>query len=773
MLAARGLPGKDGKKGADGAPAAQVIETRCVFTKDLVEIISVYDNGDLMKADLTPVRDYLEKHVEGYAEEKIANIFEQMDTTLLELGTPIKVYRGWWSAETKYGIGDVVRSGKTFYICIGDVPRGSLDPEKWTIFGGGGSGAPGGGSSQSGLTAPKDQSYLQLVSWTPGTSNVIDPGTWIDGRTLIGIVDVPQELYDTSVLPKNQLVQGKLVYVRSEGLLYEYIVDPTTAAGTIDDWKPLVSGVTYVGRMGDLPTSAVNGQLFIVRMDMGGRTLNRLVTWRDVGNIDVSAVLSGSMPIPDGSSETLTVTFPSGATTAAENDDFVVEIGLDTGVAITRVITVLRGETPDDIASKIQTAFDVGAPEVAATVSGNVVTLAPSAGFAIDSFFTTASQTAGARGGWVFVNRENWMKALRSDPDQASDQQPGDLQITTEANGKELKVFENGAWQTVYSEDDVKAWIAAGSQFQGTVEESGHDVAGAVDLDALPAQTALSLGEKAHYWIWVGSPSHTIAANTIGGAASAIDGAALSVGDWIIVAETFSGSGVFEYRVIPGDLMSRTVARQMFSMQSWVQGAWPEDSVVVYQGDVYRAPQAITAQDPAPDDPASTWTKVNISGGLKVATDDGQLPPTAPTGQVWIILSSATYGGQALVAYDHAARNWEELGGGGQPLDFSQSVELIGVGSPVGSVIAYAGKTLPDGWLFVTVAVSRQQIIQSFMPHLGISTTLPDLRNHFIRGGESTGRPLIRTIKIQRGCRATFRSDCSRRQPPSLHSYNR
>ena len=486
-----------------------------------------------------------------------------------------------------------------------------------------------------------------------------------------------------------------------------------------------------------------------------GEPLNRLVTWRERGNIDVATILSGSLPITAGNSETLTVTFPSGAATAQNNDKFYIELGIDNGAVITREITVAVGETVSDIAAKIQTALDASAPEVTPTVQGNVVTIMAAPGFNIDSFFTSASQQMGQRGGWVFINRHNWVNPLGSDPDQAGNTQEGDLQFTLENGLREIKTNHNNAWHTVYSEAEVKAWIAAGSQFQGTVEQSGHGVAGAIDLTTLPAQSALTAGEKAHYWIWVGTSGYQIPANSIGGAASAIDTSALSVGDWVIVAETQAGSGQFEYRVIPGDLMSRTVAKEMFSLKTWTAQAWPADSVVVYKGDVYRAPQGVQATDGAPGTPNAPWDRIDISGGLKVAGDDNGLPQTAPAGQVWIVISSAMAGGgQALYAYDHGSRDWEELGGGGVPMDLTPNMELIGVGTPVASVMAYAGKTLPDGWLLCDGGQFGKPIIQSCTLVLGSGTIMPDLAVRSLYAAVRIDRPFDHIQQtIQRGCR--------------------
>ena len=62
-------------------------------------------------------------------------------------------------------------------------------------------------------------------------------------------------------------------------MLYELIADPTSMGNTIDDWRPMVSGVTYVGRIGNLPLDAVHGQMFIIRMDVSGNDYYRMVSW--------------------------------------------------------------------------------------------------------------------------------------------------------------------------------------------------------------------------------------------------------------------------------------------------------------------------------------------------------------------------------------------------------------------------------------------------------------------------------------------------------------
>ena len=117
-------------------------------------------------------------------------------------------------------------------------------------------------------------------------------------------------------------------------------------------------------------------------------------------------------------------------------------------------------------------------------------------------------------GGWRYVDIESWVKPLVANADVATDQQEGDFQSTVENNHKELKIWHNNAWITLFSEDSIKGWIAALSLFEGTVEpESGTSV-GAVKFDALPDLELLSaqkdLSQNSHYWTYVGSPNFVI-----------------------------------------------------------------------------------------------------------------------------------------------------------------------------------------------------------------------------------------------------------------------
>lgn len=630
MFAQRGRDGKDGERGLRGykgkdAPVPVAIEV--VGDK----LFMAMDSGEVLECSVKGLAEYLDLTMD----EKILSFWDRQQAEMEKLGVPFRVYRGTYRKGEKYNTGDACNFNKALYLALKPNHGESLDSDNWVRIAGASRGG-GGSSKNTAITPPANRGIMQTLVWNPGTSTVVNPAVWVDAREQPGVVDVPADLLDRGKLPLSHLVSGKLVYVKSEGMLYEYAVGTNAPTNTMDDWKPIVSSVTYADRMGDLPTKAVDGQLFIVRMDINGEPLNRLITW-------------------------------------------------------------------DEAATD-----------------------------------------------WVFANRKNWVKTQATDPDQGSSQQPGDLQLTTQNNAREIDVFSQGAWQTVYSEAEVKAWIAAGSQFQGTAQETGHGVAGAIELPSLPGQSTLAAGDKSHYWIWVGSPAFSLPAGSIGGEASAIDGSALSVGDWLIVAETGAGTGVFEYRVIPGDLMSRTVAKQMFSLQPFATGAWPEDSVTVYNGDVYRAAQAVLATDPVPDDPASPWEKIDISGGWKVANDDGGLPATAPSGQIWLVLSSATAGGgQGLFSYDVSVPGWQQLsvsrGGVNQATYVDATVFNAAASSIVPTAIGdtLAHRTMDGGDAFMLGGVSLDGATWHPLAASTLARNPGQVANAMTRGGGAAGGLLI------------------------------
>ena len=216
----------------------------------------------------------------------------------------------------------------------------------------------------------------------------------------------------------------------------------------------------------------------------------------------------------------------------------------------------------------------------------------------------------------------------------------------------------------------------------------------------------------------------------------------LNPGDWIQISNRGgdgTGTGAnggapdLHWVTIGGDLLAKARADRLFGLQPWAAGGWEQGALVVFQGDVYRATRPVTGSDPDPTSPSTPWAIVDISGGLKVSPDMAGLPPTAPPGQVWIVLAGAG-AKQELYSYDGGARTWQELGGGGTPMDLAGGVALVSVGVPIGSVTAFAGSTQPAGWLTCdgrTFSASQYPQLQQMLG----STRVPDLRGQFIRGG--------------------------------------
>ena len=207
---------------------------------------------------------------------------------------------------------------------------------------------------------------VQRLEYDP-TRPIGDQLTWIDDRPTAEVVPDLAALYALQI---ERLVAGKLVYVQSEGMLYEYKADVTTHTGTMADWAPLAGGLTIVGRQGDLPDptteTIVHGQMFLIQDDFSGDVLERLVVWDEniaartgsdpgqikhnearglpqVGTPTVAEVQLYGMPMPQVANATATVAL--GITT-------------DTTPRHQFTYTVQPGDTLHDIAAGLAAAYD-------------------------------------------------------------------------------------------------------------------------------------------------------------------------------------------------------------------------------------------------------------------------------------------------------------------------------------------------------------------------------------------------------------------------------
>jgi hypothetical protein len=284
---------------------------------------------------------------------------------------------------------------------------------------------------------------------------------------------------------------------------------------------------------------------------------------------------------------------------------------------------------------------------------------------------------------WGYVDPHVYLKATAGaqEPDLTDGAQPRDLLVSYADKAAELKVWDAGTWNTVFSEVEINQWIAAARSFQGTIIEPAATQQGSSKLSDLLPETGgtppdLSPSDVGSYWVWTGKDGYTIQPGDIPGNPSNINGRTLSPGDWIQVsnvpltpAQTLAGGKIGsqgqEYVVIHGDILSKARADKLYGLQSWSPGSYENGSLVVRNGYVYRANTGIVATDGAPDTGgAAKWSKVALKGDLVAVSTPANLPAAAVSmpGSLRLVLSDPTAGGKPVI-YCFVNGQWSGLGG--------------------------------------------------------------------------------------------------------------
>jgi len=356
---------------------------------------------------------------------------------------------------------------------------------------------------------------------------------------------------------------------------------------------------------------------------------------------------------------------------------------------------------------------------------------------------------ASATGGWRFVDPQIWLKAQRSLADPPPGAMAGDLVTVTEKDHEQLKVWTGSAWLTLFDVDSIKGWISSLNLFQGTVQEVGGTTIGTIEMSALPDVTVATTGAQhtSQYWVWTGKAGYVIKAADPKGIGADLAAVVMQVGDWLQVsskAGTNPGDPVtYHWSHIGGDLLARSRADSLFGLNAWAAGNYEKGSLVVYQGAIYRATGPVAAADTAPGTVASAgppvvtaapWALIPLTAGVKNVPADANLPATAPASDVYLVLNSAKAGGKpALFSYDVAASRWVQLGGStGTGIDLTGGQMMVGVGCPIGSMMAWITDTIPVGWLKCDgQAIDRTQYPELFAL---LGANVPDFRGAFLRG---------------------------------------
>ena len=161
-----------------------------------------------------------------------------------------------------------------------------------------------------------------------------------------------------------------------------------------------------------------------------------------------------------------------------------------------------------------QTAVTAPAAPVVAQVPGQAQIDAT--GF--NSVVATAGNVGSVQtlqgGGWRYLNREIWAKDTRADPDQVTDQRPGDLQVTRESDHQELKAW-NAASRPVGHDLQPRPDQC---RHRGPEPVRGHGGSGRwwrhrcggvcnACLTLVAMSTAGDLSLTSHYWTYIGDPN--------------------------------------------------------------------------------------------------------------------------------------------------------------------------------------------------------------------------------------------------------------------------
>ena len=195
----------------------------------------------------------------------------------------------------------------------------------------------------------------------------------------------------------------------------------------------------------------------------------------------------------------------------------------------------------------------------------------------------------------------------------------GDLEIVPKIGERQIREYDRASnlWQTIYSEPEVKSWIAASSLFQGVVDEA--------KLGTLPVP---GTANKGMYWTWTGQPNHGVG-NADARISPDLDGKIIQVGDWIQSDGT-------KWVHVPGNLLSKDRWTKLGGFQPWQDAAYENGSLVVYNGRYYRSYSSVGVGTGIPSDRNSPWQDITPQYKVGDLTDVDVKTKPAVTGDTLI-----------------------------------------------------------------------------------------------------------------------------------------
>jgi hypothetical protein len=520
-------------------------------------------------------------------------------------------------------------------------------------------------------------------------------------------------------------------------------------------WDSLRSQIPinrWAGRFSDLPVPALgkpilDGSTYMVRMDLGGAPLDRMFVWRELTPEAGLAVQTGEWHIVDQAVWVKSKDSDPDNLTDAKNGDLTVTLEkdreslkvFDAASSAWVVVPATDSATVKRWISSLS-LFQGTAVEIGQTVPGAVdfnalpdlsVPTTPalkdiSAHYWI--FVGTSGYTvkAGDPGGLgrdingAKLNPGDWlMVSNRSiDPTKVDAHWvvvSGDLLSATRARA----LYSHETWRPgSYEAGTVIVFNKALWRSLGPVSISDpapREGVNVAQVETLLVNAAAGLAAATAFTVTVAGRSFTHTTAAVG------ESAAVIAADLIaqINADPAASQAVkAEATATPGEIkLTATVAGVPFA-------------AVVVAGTV--TPAVVTANVTA-----SPWVKIDLASGVRwVATDaDRDAITGSPRQDIYFVLSSAAAGGKgALYYYDTGTSKWQSLGGGAdsKAIDLTGGQMMIGVGCPIGSMMAWLTDAIPVGWLKCDgQAIDRTQYPELFAL---LGANVPDFRGSFLRG---------------------------------------
>ena len=230
---------------------------------------------------------------------------------------------------------------------------------------------------------------------------------------------------------------------------------------------------------------------------------------------------------------------------------------------------------------------------------------------------------------YVVISRHIFLRELLGDVQKNVDKEVGNIDVVLEQGNREINMYDGANWRNVFSEKEIRGWIASASKFEGVVAQTGHSQGAGVkeftDLSAMMTtltETEL-LNFVGHYYTWNGTDGYIVDAADLSGH---LVGSVMNTGDWLQLAN--AGGDVtdpndplyatdkpdFHIVHIQGDNLTKQRADGLYSFEPWADGSYEDGSIVTLSGIVYRSTANIVAGDESPDLPTSKWKEIDLSG---------------------------------------------------------------------------------------------------------------------------------------------------------------